>query len=158
VHSRLIGHQVEARLHPNVVEVRYRGELVETMPRLRGEAQHRIDYRHIVDSLVRKPGAFAHYRFREDLFPTLTFRRAYDALRAFRGERADVEYVRVLKLAADTFESDVEAALERLLAGHAPFDFAAVAAIVVERVPEIPVVEVGEPDLAQYDALIGGAP
>lgn len=157
VHSRLIGHQVEARLHPNVVEVRYRGEVVETMPRLRGEAQHRIDYRHVIDSLVRKPGAFSQYRFREDLFPTLTFRRAYDALRAFRGERADVEYVRVLKLAADTFESDVEAALELLLAGHAPFDYATVEAIVVERVPEIPVVEVGEPDLAQYDALIGGA-
>ena len=157
VHSRLIGHQVEARLHPNVVEVRYRGEIVETMPRLRGEAQHRIDYRHVIDSLVRKPGAFSQYRFREDLFPTLTFRRAYDALRAFRGERADVEYVRVLKLAADTFESDVEAALERLLAGHASFDYAAVEALVVERVPEIPVVEVGEPDLAQYDALIGGA-
>lgn len=83
------------------------------------------------------PGAFAQYRFREDLFPTLTFRRAYDALRAFRGERADVEYVRVLKLAADNFESDVEVALERLLAGHATFDYAAVEALVVERVPEM---------------------
>jgi len=157
VHSRLIGHQVEARLYPDLVEVRYRGELVETMPRLRGDAQHRIDYRHVIGSLVRKPGAFARYKFREDLFPSLVFRRAYDALRSFRGDRADVEYVRVLKLAADNFEVDVELALQELLCGHAPFDYCAVEALVVPREPSIPVVQIGEPDLTQYDALVGGA-
>jgi hypothetical protein len=31
-------------------------------------------------SLGRKRGAFAHYRYRDDLFPSLTFRRAYEAL------------------------------------------------------------------------------
>ena len=39
-----------------------------------------LDYRHVIWSLVRKPGAFAHYCFRDDLFPSLVFRRAYDAL------------------------------------------------------------------------------
>jgi len=73
---------------------------VERMPRLCGESGHRIDYRHVIWSLVRKPGAFAAYRYREDLFPSLVFRRAYDALRERRGDRADVEYVRVLHLAA----------------------------------------------------------
>ena len=80
VPSRLIGHTVEARQHPSTVEVRYGGQLLCTMPRLRGAADHRIDYRHIIGSLVRKPGAFARYRFREELFPSLTFRAAYDAL------------------------------------------------------------------------------
>ena len=42
---------------------------------------------------MRKPGAFARHRFREQLFPTMHFRLAYDALRQWRGERADVEYV-----------------------------------------------------------------
>jgi hypothetical protein len=111
VPSRLIGHEVEVRLHPDVVEVFYRDRLVETMPRLRGEVEHRIDYRHIIWSLVRKPGAFARYRYREELFPTLVFRRAYDALVGWRGERADVEYVRILHLAAATMESLVEKAL-----------------------------------------------
>jgi hypothetical protein len=50
------------------VEVRYRGQLVQTMPRLRGEDEHRVDYRHVIGWLVRKPGAFARYRYREDLF------------------------------------------------------------------------------------------
>jgi hypothetical protein len=54
--------------------------------------------------VVRKPGAFARYRYREELFPSLTFRQAYDALCLTHGERADVEYVRLLQLAATTSE------------------------------------------------------
>ena len=61
---------VEARQHPSTVEVLYGGRVLCTMPRLRGAADHRIDYRHIIASLVRKPGAFARYRFREKLFPS----------------------------------------------------------------------------------------
>ena len=41
----------------------------------------------------------------------MTFRLAYDALREWRGERADVEYVRILHLAATTMESMVDSAL-----------------------------------------------
>ena len=72
VPSRLIGHDVEVRQHPDAVEVFYAGKLVETMPRIRGEKPARIDYRHVIWSLVRKPGAFARYRYREELFPSLT--------------------------------------------------------------------------------------
>ena len=75
---------------------------------------------------MRKPGAFARYRFREQMFPTLTFRLAYDALREWRGERADVEYVRILHLAATTMESMVDSALALLLEAGDPFDYAAV--------------------------------
>ena len=106
-----MGHTVEARVHPNVVEVRYRDHVVQTMPRLRGEDEHRIDYRHVIGWLVRKPGAFARYRYREDLYPSVTFRRAYDALARTHGERADVEYLRILQLAATAGESRVADAL-----------------------------------------------
>ena len=50
-------------------------------------------------------GLFANYRYREWLFPTLIFRRAYAALRTTQGGRVDVEYVRVLHLAASTLEA-----------------------------------------------------
>lgn len=159
VPSRLIGHTVEARVFADVIEVRYGGKLLETLPRLRAEGAHRIDYRHVIWSLVRKPGAFAHYRFREDLFPSLTFRRAYDALRSRRGDRADVEYVRILHLAASTGEAAVARVLEDLLATDAPFDYAAVKARAQPIAPEVPAVRITAPDLADYDALLraGGA-
>ena len=106
----------------------FAGRVIERMPRVREEGGHRIDYRHIIWSLVRKPGAFARYRYREDLFPSLTFRRAYDSLRASRGDRADVEYVRILHLAASTMETTVEKRLTELLASGQPFDYADVKA------------------------------
>jgi hypothetical protein len=159
VPSRLIGHLVEVRQYPDVVEVRFRGRLVETMPRVRGEREARIDYRHVIWSLVRKPGAFARYRYREELFPSLVFRRAYDALRAGRGERADVEYLRVLHLAASTVERDVELALGELLDQGAVPDDAAVKALVCPARPTVPVVSIPPVDLTAYDALLaGGAP
>ena len=154
--SRLIGHTVEVRQHADVVEVFYGDHLIETMPRLRGTDEHRIDYRHVIWSLVRKPGAFARYRFREDLFPTLTFRRAYDVLRAVRGDRADVEYVRILHLAASTMQADVERALTDILDRGVSFDYAAVKAICVPASPHVPHIAVGVPDLGVYDSLLIG--
>jgi hypothetical protein len=156
VPSRLIGHTVEVHQHADVLEVFYRRRLVETMPRLRGDADHRIAYRHVIWSLVQKPGAFARYRYREDLFPSLVFRRAYDALRTARGERADVEYVRVLHLAASTMEADVEGALEMLLERGDPFDYAAVRALAAPHTSAVPEIAIGAPDLGAYDALLAG--
>lgn len=158
VPSRLIGHEVEARQHPDVVEVYYRGRLIEAMPRIRGEGEARIDYRHVIWSLVRKPGAFARYRYREELFPTLVFRRAYDALRAARGDRADVDYVRILHLAASTLEAEVERALATLLEHGEPFDYAAVKALASPEQPSVPAVAIPAVDLGAYDRLLGGAP
>jgi hypothetical protein len=72
--------QVEVRLYAEHLEVWYGQKRVEQLPRLRGRGKQRIDYRHVIDWLVRKPGALAHYRFREELFPTSRFRLAYDVL------------------------------------------------------------------------------
>ena len=158
VPSRLIGYEVTVRQHADRVEVFYRDRLVESMPRLRGDRDHRIDYRHVIWSLVRKPGAFARYRYREELFPSATFRRAYDALRSHRGERADVEYVRVLHLAASTMEADVERTLTALLAEAEPFDYAAVRNRVSPTRPAVPELAIPPtPDLAVYDGLLHGA-
>jgi hypothetical protein len=80
VPSRLIGQKVDVVLGVEHVEVWYAGQVVQRMPRLCGSGKHAINYRHIIDSLVRKPGAFENYVYRDDLFPTSHFRMAYDAL------------------------------------------------------------------------------
>src|SRR4030081_1189836 len=125
------------------------------MPRLLGHGQHRIDYRHVIWSLVRKPGAFAHYRFRDDLFPSLIFRRAYDALRAQVAERADRHYVRLLHLAPSTSESEVEAALTLLLEQRVLPSFDTVRDLT--RVPAAqPVLQLSQPgrEVSIYDRLL----
>lgn len=156
VPSRMIGHKVQVRLYADHVEVYFKGRLVQTMPRLRGERSARIDYRHVIWSLVKKPGAFARYRYREELFPSLVFRRAYDALASTHGDRADVEYLRVLHLAASTMEATVEAALIELLGSGARFDYATVTARVRPETPSIPEMAPLRPNLAMYDGLLAG--
>jgi Mu transposase, C-terminal domain len=157
VPAQLIGHTVEARVHANVVEVRYRDQVVQTMPRLRKDDEHRIDYRHVIGWLVRKPGAFARYRYREDLYPSVMFRRAYDALVRTHGERADVEYLRILQLAATAGETRVAEVLGAVVDQVAGFDYVTVQAQVAPPVFVVPVLHIPMPDLTIYDALRAGA-
>jgi hypothetical protein len=154
VPSRLIGTTLTVRLRAETVEAYVGTTLACAMPRLSGRQQHRIHYQHVIWSLVRKPGAFAAYRYRDDLYPTLAFRRAYDALCAQRPERADREYVRLLHLAATTSEAEVESALSRLLDAHRLPTFDAIRELV--RVPQIAVPHLSTPplDLAIYDQLL----
>jgi hypothetical protein len=116
VPSRLIGEQVEVRLYMDHVEVWYGQKKVEQMPRLRGRGKHRVDYRHIIDWVVRKPGAFEHYRYREELFPSSRFRMTFDLLQEQLGRsQGSKEYLRILELAAKNGEDRVDAALRNLL-------------------------------------------
>ena len=157
VPSRLIGKEVQIRLYAGHLEVYYKGTFVERMERVRGEREARVDYRHIIGSLVRKTGAFARYRFREQMFPTMSYRLAYDALKRWRGERADVEYVRILHLAATTMESTVDSALTLLLEVGDPFDYTAVRDLANPAPPLAPVLKLsGMPDLRVYDSLLAG--
>jgi len=158
VSSRLIGEQVDLRLYAETIEVWHGQRLVTTMERQRGRGNVAIDYRHVIWSLVRKPGAFARYRYREALFPTLTFRRAYDALAERLGSAADVEYVRILHLAASTSQSAVEHALEPLIERGELHDYAQVRAASSPEPVEVPSCAIEPPDLRSYDALtaVGG--
>ena len=157
VNSRLIGELVELRLYAEHLEVWYGQKRVEQLPRLRGRGKQRIDYRHVIDWLVRKPGALAHYRFREELFPTSRFRLAYDVLQETQPSRADREYVQILQLAAKDSEVAVDEAL-RVLLGQAEIvlSAAAVAARVQQQAPKPAVTEVTveATNLADFDALL----
>jgi hypothetical protein len=115
VPSRLIGEQVETRLTIDRLEVWYGQRKMAEMPRLRGRRKHRVDYRHIIDWLVRKPGAFENYRYRDELFPTSRFRMVFDVLEEQCGSRAHKEYLRILELAAKESEAGVDQALRTLL-------------------------------------------
>ncbi len=125
------------------------------LPRLVGKHKHRIDYRHIIWSLVRKPGAFAAYQYRDELFPTTTFRLAYDRLLADWPKRANHEYVRILHLAATTSESEVETALCLLLeAGTLPTLGAVRDLVHLPGAVSIPALQTPPLDLSPYDQLI----
>jgi hypothetical protein len=156
VPSRLIGEVVEVRVGAESLSVSYAGTVIEPhIPRLHGAGGHRINYRHVIESLVRKPGAFAAYQWQDDLFPTSRFRMAYDLLQASHGAYAVKEYLVILELAARENELAVDEALRALLDAARPFDSFVVAARVrANACPQKPRdVCVDAVDLATYDAL-----
>jgi hypothetical protein len=156
VPSRLIGATLRVRIYEDRIEADYADKAELRCERLRGRNLHRIDYRHVIGSLIRKPGGFARYVYREEMFPSVVFRRAYDAVQTpHHGVKGDVEYLRILHLAASTLEADVGAALERLFAEGRAISADNVKAIVGSPVPtEVPVLDALLIDLSPYDELL----
>jgi hypothetical protein len=160
VNSRLIGEIIEARLYADHLEVWYGGQKMEHMPRLRGRHNYRVDYRHIIDWLVRKPGAFANYRYREHLFPSSRFRATYDLLRQLIPSRCDRRYLEILEFAAKEGEARVEDALRLLLASVSSrqtiADKQAFEQFLkrCEQAPEILDVPIQEVSLLSFDQLL----
>ena len=119
VPSRLIGTKLLARIHENRIVLLNGAQEVAQLPVNGGDRGAVIDFRHVIGHLLRKPGAFAGYRWREEMFPAPVFRAAYDHLARVTTE-ADRRYLEILKVAADEGLTPVENALEHLLSAPNP--------------------------------------
>jgi hypothetical protein len=153
----LIKEWVEARVYAGKIEIWYAQRKIDTLPRLKGENKHKIQYRHIIDWLVRKPGAFENYRYRDDLFPSSYFRMAYDYLKAHHSVQvASREYLHILHLAATESESGVEAALKELFSKGQQITCEAVKERLLSdnQLCSEREVEIAEVDLGTYDDLL----
>ncbi len=157
VHSRLIGENIEIKLYSEKIEIWYGQKKVDEFPRLRGDKGHHIHYRHIIDWLVRKPGAFENYRYRDDLFPTIRFRMTYDYLKSGNKRKAAIEYTKILELAAKESEDKVDKALTILFNKNEPISYSKVEDLVYsEKVISsfnIREVKVCDIELSKYDDL-----
>jgi len=153
VPARLIGAMVLVQVSEAEVVVRHEGVEVVRYPRTIGD-QPRIDYRHIIASLTRKPGAFAGYIYREELFPRPSFRQAYDQLVRADERHADRHYLALLALAAERGEDEVAAALGAVLRDAGVPWPKAVEAALGSRDPASSHLAAFTPELHSYDALI----
>jgi hypothetical protein len=157
VPSRLIGEKVDVLIDADFIEVFYAGAEVQRMPRLTGNGKHAINYRHVIDSLVRKPGAFENYQYREDMFPTSHFRIAYDGLCRDHGPRKGVrEYLKILQLAARDSQDAVQDALRLAVARGEAISSKSVRLAVEQhqQAPAVTDVNVEPPDLNAFDSLL----
>ncbi len=106
--------------------------------------------------MLRKPGGFRNYRYREALFPGLVFRQAWEQLEQWYSPRkADLIYLRVLRLAARHSESEVAAALHLLLANATRWHELDVEQLLQpQRMAPAPMVAPPVINLNQYDRLL----
>ncbi len=157
--SRLIGHRLSVRVYAERVECFLSGQRVFECPRAVRPAGQRharhIDYRHLVENLKRKPGAFARWVFRDDVFPRTIYRQTWENLSAQLPERqACKSIVGLLALAADGHESALALELEHLHARKELPDLDALTQRLAPRPSAIPRVVVTLPALTVYDALL----
>jgi len=157
VHSRLIKEQVEVRVGAEHLEVWYGQKQVDRMPRLRGEGKHQVNYRHVIDWLVRKPGAFENYRYKSSMFPTSNFRIAYDQLASQHSlARAAKEYLAILHLAATESQTQVDRILLFFCHNDQPISCETVESQLAStrQLPLVTEVNVDGVDLRDYDVLL----
>lgn len=156
VPTSLIGKEVTVHIQEWTIDVYYAGTWVERLPRLIGDQKaHHVNYRHVIDTLLRKPGGFRQYRFREDLFPRLIFRQAWEQLQQWHTpRRADLIYLQILHLAARTLEEEVATVLALLVEEGMPWDKATVDGLLAPEPVVVPHLEAGAVDLHAYDRLL----
>jgi len=155
VPSGLKGKRVKVKAYEWKIEVWYANQCVETISRVPGVHRYQVNYRHVIDSLLTKPGGFRNYRYRDHLFPREVFHQAWEALgKQYSPRKTDLTYLRILKLAAQGLESDVAEALEVLLASDSHWDDQSVAELVQPTHTSIPELEQQMVNLSFYDQFL----
>ena len=158
VNSSLIGEQVTAYVYADYILVKYKHTLVEKLPRFRGSGKHKIQYPHVIEWLIRKPGAFNNYKYKEDMFPTSYFRMAFDKLNEQHSDKTAVKhYLKILHLAARISEEKVNKALKDCIETGKSVNPQDIEKLLTEedQIPnETPVIE--PVDIKQYQELVDG--
>lgn len=107
VPSKLIGATLQVHLYHDHLQCFYGTKMVATLERVYGKGSVRraksIDYRHVIDSLVKKPMAFYKSVHREALLPTEVYKNIWQLLSEKLASReASQLMVGILALAAKT--------------------------------------------------------
>jgi transposase InsO family protein len=160
VPSRLAGHRLKVRLYSAHLEAWLGGVKVFECDRLYGNTRDRhpsrIDWRHMLPSLKRKPGAFARWVLRDAMFPRSEYARTWLHLRDRLDERSACRLMIDLLDLAD--QANVVAELAVVLAelldqGTVP-DIEVLRTRFAPRAPQMPSVHVVLPPVRVYDELL----
>lgn len=163
VPSRLAGHRLKVRLHSTHLDAWLGGVKVFECERLHASAADRhprqIDWRHMLPSLKRKPGAFARWVLRDAMFPRSEYAQAWERISAELPERAACRLMVGLLDLAD--RANVVAELAGVLAAVQASDELPDIDVLTERFAPrpsaMPDVQVVLPSTSVYDELLEAA-
>ena len=167
VPSRLIGQQLTVHLRHDRLDLFLRSQFVETLPLLHArkeqKAPRRIDFRHVIESLRRKPRALLRAQLQNDLLPGEPWRQLWrQLLAALPPDEAAKVMVDALHVAARTGDlGGVERYLRRQLR-RGELSLSSLRDHYGLRPPRgltaMPQLDLPEHTLRSYDELLGGAP
>ena len=155
ISSRLIGQEIDVYIYAHHLEVWYAQKQWDRFQRLSGKGKSLIQYRHVIDWLVRKPGAFENYRYQAQFFPSTHFRMAYDGLKQkASGTR---HYLEILHLAAYHSEERVNDVLRTLIEQEQCVSVEAVKSLIPHEIPRPTALQIAPVSLKGYDVFLSEA-
>lgn len=145
---------IQSRVFDRRVELWRSGKKLASFETNPNEGGARIYYQHLLPALMKKPGAFENYRYRQEFIPGDVWRSCLDVLQQQHTQRqADKEYLHVLGLTIEYPKSDVEKALYQCLSKNRITLDLVKSALGVLRKPEEHQCHVTDPNLREYDRL-----
>lgn len=153
VPSRFIGSALRSYVYQDKIEIFFGNYLIQKMPKITKGSN--VNYRHIIDGLIRKPGAFKNYKYRECLFPMISFRKAYDQLCKKNPINGEKHYLKILYLAKQHGEQAVNLAIELLLDNKRSLLEKEIRPLLETKIVA-PEVNIKAPNLSSYNALCSG--
>lgn len=82
-----------------------------------------MNWRHLIEELCRKPGAFERYRYRQSFYPSPLWQELGDSLRnRFTTARADSDYLQILRLSLEHSLGRIEELLGRICLDEVSLD------------------------------------
>lgn len=161
VPSRLIDSQVKVHVYDDHLDLFLGNELTYRLERVYAPGATRkrsVNYKHVIDALVKKPGAFRCSQWRDELLPNEDYRTIWQYVEAtMKADDASRYMVRILHLAS---KADNEMRLGRFITSQ----------LNISRLPslfdcqerfgakpkDIPQVNVMQHQLSQYQSLLQG--
>lgn len=110
VPSKFIGLSLECRVYPDKLEILHESELIASHNRIYGpKGLVSIEVTHIIDELIKKPGAVRDWKYKHILFERPVWKRFYEKI------LKDKDYLKCLKLIKKYGKETVTVAMELCL-------------------------------------------
>ncbi len=115
VPAKYRGLRLRARIYESHIELWNGTEKVAAFESHANAGGACVDWRHLIEDLCRKPGAFERYRYRHSFYPSPRWQKLGESLRErFSGPRADSDYLQILRLSLEYGQERIEELLERI--------------------------------------------
>ena len=160
VPSRLIGERLHVRIYHDKLECYLGSHQAIVLERqhkpMRNKRSRVINYRHVIGSLVKKPGAFRSCKYRDDLLPDANYRSIWDHANRTMDTKTSCKFiVGLLHIAAtQNCESELAEEVIKLIADAKPLRLAELQDRFNDRKITAPALLVLQHQLSDYNQLI----
>jgi hypothetical protein len=123
VPTKYRGMRVRARIYESRIELWDGAVKVASFESSANAGGASVNWRHLIEELCRKPGAFERYRYRQSFYPSSLWQELGESLRKrFTTARADSDYLQILRLSLEHGLGRIEELLVRIAPDEVSLD------------------------------------